>query len=392
MMALSLRLHIACRRGLVLLSVLLALLLPGNIPQANAQPAPGAYYLALGDSLAYGTSAEGVAVDPTCAAPDAVGYVCLVYRYLRAARPDLALVNLAQPLIDSCELLRGYGNGSPCTRPLPASVPAAIPLAVDFIKAHPGQVNLITLNVGGNDLLPLLPDAVTDPLGTAAKLPGVFQTFTANLDDALAQLRAAAGPGTKIILVNQYNPLGGVPSPPLPSGLPEVASGAINGMNSLMKTSAASYGATYADVAAAFDAAPGGASVLTWVPPTLASGDPTKLNILPTADGYRVYAVVVVKATGILAPLTVKARLAAARPRAGRPSRVHVTTVPYSLVTVRLKARGGRSSNGRGEADGTGAFGVRLRVPRPAGRGTLQVCAVDLAGQSTCSTTRYLSR
>jgi lysophospholipase L1-like esterase len=364
----------------------------GTASAAPGRATPGKYYLALGDSLAFGATAEGVPVDPTCSAQPSYGYVCLFFRYLRQQQPDLSLLNLSHPLEDSCEVLNGYGPGSPCTRALDAPIPAPLPQAIAFLQAHPGQVNPITVNIGGNDLLPLLPNAAVDPLGTAAQLPKVFSTFSKNLDSLLAQLRAAAGASTSIIVINQYNPLGGISSPPLPSGLPQIAVSAIGGMNNVVKSEAAKYSATYADVAAAFDAWPGGAAVLTFVPPTLASGDPTKLNILPTADGYRVYAGAVIRASGFMVKPTISVKVSPKSVRSGQKLHVSGTTSVYAGTTLTLTPPRGKSHKSAGQAADDGTYAFSVSVPKSKGTGHVKVCAVDLPGQKVCSSTMTYRR
>ncbi|HCF99954.1 MAG TPA: hypothetical protein DEV93_05375 [Chloroflexi bacterium] len=360
---------------------------PRPVSGAHNSAAPGKYYLALGDSLAYGVTAEGVPVDPTCTTQPSYGYVCLFFRYLKQQQPALSLVNLSHPLEDSCEVLNGYGPGSPCTRPLDAPIAAPLPEAVAFIQAHQGEVNPITVNIGGDDLLPLLPNAAVDPLGTAAKLPKVFSSFGKNLDSLLAQLRAAAGPSTSIIVINQYNPLGGISSPPLPSGLPQVATSAIAGMNNIVKSEAAKYSAAYADVASAFDAWPGGASVLTFVPPTLASGDPTKLNILPTADGYRVYAGAVIKASGFMVNPSISLKISPKTVRTGKKFHISGKTSAYATVTLKLTPPSGKLRSLAGAVADDGTYALRVSAQKRSGTGHARVCAMDLANQRVCSGT-----
>jgi lysophospholipase L1-like esterase len=66
--------------------------------------------------------------------------------------------------------------------------------AVAFIKAHPNQVKLVTISIGGNDVdqCPTKPD----PNG-CVKL--AMPTATSNLTKIVTQLRAAGGPNMRII-------------------------------------------------------------------------------------------------------------------------------------------------------------------------------------------------
>jgi hypothetical protein len=271
-------------------------------------------------------------------------------------------------------------------------VPSPLQSALAVISSHPGQVGLVTLDVGGADLIPLLPGALADPAGTAAKLPALFRSYQTNLDEALAQLRTALGPGGTIILITQYNPLGGIPSPPLPAGLPDIAAGAIGAMNQIMKSEAAKYNVTVADVAAAFDAVPGGAATVTFVPSSLASGDPSKIDIYPTLDGYHLFAQTVLKATGVSAPFVLKVAVKHKKLRRGRTETVTISTVSGASLTYALSLPRAHPSLSAPvpTSDNTGAATVSFPVGKRAGKGTLKVCATDaVAGHSGCKKAKF---
>jgi phage tail protein X len=255
--------------------------------------------------------------------------------------------------------------------------------AVDFIKAHPGQVGLVTLNTGGADLIPLLPHALEDPAGTAAKLPGIFKAFQGNLDASLNALHAALGSTGKVVVATQYNPLGGIASPPLPAGLPAIASGAIGSMNNLIKSVAAADGAQVADVAAAFDANPGGAALLTFVPTTLAGAVP---DIYPLPEGYRLYAQTVLRATGFVAPLKLTAKLKRKSVKHGGTDGVAGKTTTDATITVKLKLPGKHTDSTSLVADNAGSYSWSFTPEAHAGKGSLRVCATDpVSGKSLCS-------
>ncbi|HEY8094430.1 MAG TPA: GDSL-type esterase/lipase family protein, partial [Acidimicrobiales bacterium] len=69
-----------------------------------------------------------------------------------------------------------------------------IEAAEAFLKAHPGEVGLITVSIGGNDIAPCggAPDSATCVTQAVA---GV----SANLTTLLTRLRAAAGPDVQIV-------------------------------------------------------------------------------------------------------------------------------------------------------------------------------------------------
>src|SRR5947209_8688733 len=262
--------------------VLLTLWLPNAIA-VHAAPTPGSYYVALGDSLGYGYSNDQTPLDPQCASSTAIGYVCVFYRYLKSLNPAIQVMNLSVPGADSCDMLYGYpGPANQCThKPTTGNAPSQVDAAVALLKAHPGQVNPITIDIGGDDVLPLLPQGVADPTGTAAKLPGVFQAFQANLDKSLSEIKAA-DPKVTVILVTQYNPMAGLPADQLPQGFGALAQNTIDSLNTIIKAEAQKYGYPVADVATAFAAQPGKGTPLTNVPQTLAGGL-ANVNIHPLA-------------------------------------------------------------------------------------------------------------
>jgi lysophospholipase L1-like esterase len=167
-----------------------------SAPTASPTPAAGAY-LALGDSLSFGIGASD---------PGATGFVALIHQ---ALGDGFELVNLGVPGHTSQDLIDG-------------------PLAdgVSEITARRGNadpandVRLITLEIGGNDLLRLNASLVeTGVCGTVditlnsadcyLALAEVLEAYEPNLDLALAELRQAA-PETPIVLLTLYNPLNGL--------------------------------------------------------------------------------------------------------------------------------------------------------------------------------------
>lgn len=367
----------------------------GSTPATAGSGAPN-YYIALGDSLAYGVTAPGIQPDPKCASPTAPGYVCIVYGYVHDGDPAVQLVNYSAPDVDSCVLVNGFGPASPCLH-APGLVPLASPLAaaVSFISSHQGHVGLVTLDIGGADLIPLLPAALSDPAGTAAKLPGLVEAFQSNLDIALARLRSALGPSPdqRLVVITQYNPLGGIASPPLPPGLPDIARGAINSLNVIMKTEAMRYGATVADVAGAFDANPGGAALLTFVPTSLASGDPSQIDIYPTLDGYRLYGDTVLKSGGYSAPNKLTARLSRRVIRRRKWEKLKGVAISGAILKVRISRPRTRSLTTSLFADDTGRYAVSFRAGKRAGKGLARVCATDeVTGRRKCVKVKFTVR
>ena len=162
-----------------------------NATPAKA-PAPPTYYLALGDSLSLGVqpNAAGASVETPYGYPDQV------YAALRRTRPTLKLVKLGCPGETTSTMINGgichYQGGS------------QLKDAETFLHAHRGRVLLVTLDIGANDpehcgsqpsLGQLASCAVTD-----------IPAAVTHLTTIMASLKAAAGPGVRIVGMNYYLP------------------------------------------------------------------------------------------------------------------------------------------------------------------------------------------
>jgi len=153
---------------------------------------PATYYLALGDSLAQGVqpNAAGVSV----ATPD--GYAEQVYAALHPSRPGLRLVKLGCPGETTTSMI----NGGICRYRSESQLAAA----VAFLQAHRGRVLLVTLDIGAND-----PEQCggRPGLGQLAKcaVKGV-PAAVGHLGTIMARLKAAAGPGVRIVGMTYYLP------------------------------------------------------------------------------------------------------------------------------------------------------------------------------------------
>ena len=141
------------------------------------------YYVSLGDSLAASYQPNG---DFTH------GYAEQLFADLKAHDPTLRLVKLgcggettARMIFDnSC----GYPHGSQLAE------------AVSFLHAHRQFVRLVTLDIGGNDVL--LCVFYRDQGCLDAALPSV----ATNLATIVSTLREAAGPDVPIVGMNYYDP------------------------------------------------------------------------------------------------------------------------------------------------------------------------------------------
>jgi lysophospholipase L1-like esterase len=162
-------------------------------PATSSHPVPATYYLALGDSLSQGVQpdAAGTSVET------GQGYADQLYAMLRPAQPALNLVKLGCPGETTATMIHGgicrYRGGS------------QLAAAVAFLSAHRGHVYLVTLDIGANDPEDCGSNGVS--LRTITACIGTdIPDAVSNLDTILARLRAAAGPGVRIIGMSYYLP------------------------------------------------------------------------------------------------------------------------------------------------------------------------------------------
>ena len=171
---------------------------PAGPAVAAAAPAQRGVYLALGDSLANGIGAT----DPT-----RLGYVPRLFHFYRGA---------AHGGVDALENL---GVNGATSGTLIAGGQLAGALAV--INDPTTDVRVVTLDIGGNDLLVLFAPGSpcsADPNGLACRqaLGAALATFASNYAFILAKLTAAlaADPGDETILVmTYYNRFSGTGNP-----------------------------------------------------------------------------------------------------------------------------------------------------------------------------------
>jgi len=138
------------------------------------------YYLALGDSLAFGYQPNG---------DFAHGYV----QQLSATLPDLTLQNLGCPGETTTTMVTGgicpYPGGG-----------GQLGTALAFLRAHRGKVRLITIDIGANDVNPC---ATATGIDLTCFRKGLV-TIAVNLSVIVARLRAAA-PYAEIIGMTYYD-------------------------------------------------------------------------------------------------------------------------------------------------------------------------------------------
>jgi lysophospholipase L1-like esterase len=225
-----------------------------NAP-ANLTP-PKAYYLALGDSLAYGFqqakfNSELPAVDPSTFN---TGYVDDFAARLADLSRGIVTVNDGCPGETSDSMINGgpsagrcaTGNGFPSTWLHHPYTGSQLADAVAFLSAHPKSTSPVTINIGANDLLAteracaIQGGGATTPatlLCIQQQVPLTIQHVAQNLGVILGQIRATA-PTTEIIVMGLYNP-----QFTLPGGDQLVT----QGFNPAMAGVAAQFGAFFAD-------------------------------------------------------------------------------------------------------------------------------------------------
>lgn len=218
------------------LIALAALCLVGTL--AVAQPEPHVFYLSLGDSMADGGRPTPPDNDP---APEIQDYADQLFSHF-ASGPwpaELALEKRACGGETTETMIHG---GPHCADPKPQ-----LDRAVEFIEAHQGSIAFITISIGGNDILEcLLPFDQT-----------CFQTVgsqvEANLDHILATLRAATGPEVPIVGMTYHNPsLGLWTRLPFRLLIARLSNAFLVDFNQTLRSAYAAWGATVADVEAAF--------------------------------------------------------------------------------------------------------------------------------------------
>ena len=178
------------------LAVAVILALPGTaaVVSQTGPATPQSYYLALGDSIAYGSQPTKPRARPS-ALP---GYVDVFAAHLRKLSPNIQVVNYGCPGESTVTFTRG---GCPWLaeggKLHDAFRGPQLNAALSFLRAHPGQVSPITMTLWGNDLAPLSQKG--------KRAPKAIASFASRFEAILRQLRAAA-PTAEIIVTGAWNP------------------------------------------------------------------------------------------------------------------------------------------------------------------------------------------
>jgi len=164
---------------------------------------PKRYYLALGDSIAFGYQAakHRAGLPPS---GFNTGYVDVFRARLQEIRPSLTVVNYGCPGETTTTFIAGgcLSNlvGFPLHDPFSG---AQLDAAASFLRAHPGQVSPITLTLWGNDIREFA-DSCLDLDCIVNGAPGVIASIVNNLALILGRLRAVA-PDAEIIVTGSWD-------------------------------------------------------------------------------------------------------------------------------------------------------------------------------------------
>jgi len=265
---------------------------------APAIQAPPTYYLALGDSLSQGVQPDTVGAS----VETRYGYADQLYAALRPSHPTLELVKLGCPGETTSTMINGgichYQGGS------------QLDAAGAFLHAHRGRVLLVTIDIGAND-----PEHCAGQQGggqpsltqlASCAVTGIPAAVT-HLTTIMARLKAAAGPGVRIVGMNYYLPALAVWRDGLPGHLVAWAAERLAATyNDMLDRAYTNAGARVADVFGAFDTAdfaeqgttPRNVALLcqwTWA----CAAPPRGPNQHANQAGYQVIARVFRQATGL---------------------------------------------------------------------------------------------
>ncbi len=166
---------------------------------------PRRYYLALGDSIAYGFQTQKALAGLPPEAFD-TGFVDVFGARLRRLRPSLVTVNYSCPGESTTSVREpcvwkasGHALHDDYDGPQLAA-------AVAFLKAHRGRVSPISLSLNGNDVdafVQSCPPGDTDCIERGA--PAAVAAYRQRLRAIVLKLRRAA-PDAEIILTGSYDP------------------------------------------------------------------------------------------------------------------------------------------------------------------------------------------
>jgi lysophospholipase L1-like esterase len=165
---------------------------------------PRAYYLALGDSIAYGIQPDKVSsgLPPT---GYTTGYVDDFAAHLRKLSSTIRVVNYSCPGESTTTFVHGgcpwLAEGKKLHDAFRGS---QLNAALAFLHARNGQVSPITVTLGANDVTQFADSCNGNRKCFQARAPQALVAFGGRLASILARLRAAA-PTAEIIVTGTWN-------------------------------------------------------------------------------------------------------------------------------------------------------------------------------------------
>jgi lysophospholipase L1-like esterase len=219
-----------------------ALLLVG--PAGASEKTRPQYDVSLGDS--YGAGYQPVA--SARAGRDTKGFAYQVVGLAEAKGYDFTLRNFACDGATTATIVQQAGCSLTAPGPDSVSYPAQTQAAAAdrFIADHPGQIGLITVSIGGNDILGCAAASIFLSCVTNA-----LTALQANLHTLLVGVRAAAGPGVPIVGLTYPDVFLGVYQSKDPEQK-ELAAVSVSGfehiLNPALASAYAAVGATFLDV------------------------------------------------------------------------------------------------------------------------------------------------
>ncbi|WP_169514776.1 SGNH/GDSL hydrolase family protein [Actinomadura atramentaria] len=183
--------HSALRRRLARAAgsaVAACALVTAGAATAAAESAP-TYYVSLGDSLAAG-------YQPDAKKDTDVSYTDVVYRTLKQSDPNLQHIRLGC----SGETTQSMINGGICSYD---GAKSQLQAAVNFLRAHPGQVKYVTEDIGANNVDKCLPNGTLD---IGCLINGIF-AISSDVTSINKQLRDAGGDTPRYVGMTYYDPM-----------------------------------------------------------------------------------------------------------------------------------------------------------------------------------------
>jgi lysophospholipase L1-like esterase len=262
--------------ALLLALCTLALLVPpahSYVPESYTPVGPGDVYLALGDSIPAG-------VEAAANNDNQPGFPAPLYNTLREDYPDLLFTNLSDASgLTSSGMITNTGESQ-------------LDQAVAFIESERAagrRVGLVTLTIGGNDMLSVFPEALggvnNDPEEVALVLEANYDIIIPRLLEALTVEGERQG---DLLIMDYYNAYPGLTNPIDPD---LTTDNWLPVYNQIIENAAVKYGVPMAEVAAAFA---GNEEELIYVTrpyvPFFPEPDPADFDFHPTPAGHEVIA------------------------------------------------------------------------------------------------------